>query len=356
MFHIHRWTGIVCAIPLAIILISGTVAVYKDEIDEALNPSLLVVQPGSGHVPIDSAFAAVNDVSRPVTRIELPALDHQPYSLFRPGVARTVEQVAVDPYRGAVLGARRVDTNFAYVLRQIHLRFYYFGATGRIVVGVFGVIMLISGITGLILYPRFIRAQKWHTVRWSRGPQWVHSDLHKLLGIATLLLNILWAFTGAVLGLENLANYHKPTQRLLHPQPSVRASSSILRVSLDGVVAKSRVAIEGFVPSSLTIPIRGRAPLVVYGNTHGGWTSKQSSWVAFDASTGAVLETHDEGRARMVTQVYNLHDPLHFGYFAGQLSKGIWFLFGILVSALPVTGIYVWWFKMRRMSPHTGAG
>ncbi|HBY60905.1 MAG TPA: hypothetical protein DEH78_13870 [Solibacterales bacterium] len=343
LFRIHRWTGLVAGIPIAVILVSGTVVVFKDEIDEFANPRLLVVQPARSRVPIDQALASV----LPVQSITLPVEPHRPYLAYRRSSNGGNEQVAIDPYRGTVLGARPANGHLADILRQLHVRFYFFGATGRIVVGALGLILCLSGITGLILYPRFLRGQSWRSIRMRRGAQWANSDIHKLAGIVTLAVNLLWALTGAVLGLENLAAYYRPAQKYLHPQPTVRASTSPSRVTLENALATAAHAIDGFTPRSLSFPSRAGQPVVVHGNVHGAWSAPASSWVALDPATGAVLETHDERAAHLATQIYNLHDPLHFGYFGGAATRWLWFVAGAFVSVLPITGYAVWWLKRR---------
>lgn len=344
---------------MAVILISGTVVVFKDEIDEFLNPGLLAVTPVSRPLPLDSIAATLSGSGAPVTQLVLPGEPQRPILALRQSRFKTLEQVAIDPYRGTILGVRPANGHIADILRQLHVRFYFFGATGRIVVGAFGVILAISGITGLLLYPRFVRAQRWREVRWSRGGQWIASDLHKLLGIVTLLVNLLWAVTGAVLGLENFAAYYRPARELLHPSPSVTVEPGRpLRASLDAAVETASSAIPGFRASSITLPARKNSggPLVVYGNTHGSWTAPGSSWVALDPLDGRVLQVHAEDRSSVVTRIYNLHDPLHFGYFAGSFSRWLWLFTGTLVSTLPATGIYLWWAKRKRRQPWTNQG
>jgi uncharacterized iron-regulated membrane protein len=345
LFRIHRWTGLLAGIPIAIILISGTLAVFKDEIDELLNPHLLVVQPAPSRLPIDEALAPV----LPAQSVTLPDEAHRPYLVYRRAPSGKTEQVTVDPYRGVILGARPPNGHVADILRQLHVRFYFFGATGRIVVGVFGLVLAVSGITGLILYPRFIRGtQRWHSIRWLRGAQWVNSDIHKLAGIVTLAVNLLWALTGAVLGLENLTAYYRPAQKYLHPQPTVRASGAPPQVSLEAALSAAARAIEGFTPRSLSFPSAPTKPLTVFGNTAGNWTAPGSSWVALDPASGAVLQTHDERLAHPVTRVYNLHDPLHFGYFGGSATRWVWLILGAFVCVLPITGYAIWWLKVIR--------
>ena len=88
-----------------------------------------------------------------------------------------------------------------------------------LLVGFFGLTLLLSTLTGLLIYARFIKGVKWWRVRRGRGPQVSSSDWHKLIGILSLAFNLVIAVTGAVLGLENLARYAPEVGEKLHPQP-----------------------------------------------------------------------------------------------------------------------------------------
>src|SRR5690606_23541611 len=126
-------------------------------------------------------------------------------------------QLMVDPYTAEVLGTRDYSASFVFVLRQLHLRFFAFGWQGRVVVGAFGLVLLVSIVAGLLIYGRFIRAlPRWWSIRRGRGLQIAASDLHKLVGIVALAFNIVIASTGAVLGLENLARYSPRVSHALH--------------------------------------------------------------------------------------------------------------------------------------------
>lgn len=350
LFQLHRWTGVLAALPIFIILVTGVPAVYKDEIDRMVYPALLQVTPGSSRIPLDQARQTLERQGFRISSLALPDRpDSSLMSYVRDAQGRNL-QAFVDPYRGDFLGSRPANGHIADIIRQTHVRFFYFGANGRIVVGAFGIVLFLLGASGLLLYPRFMRRQKWTEIRWRRGPQWLHADLHKLIGISTLALNLLWAVSGAVLGLENLATYHKPTQRLLHPVPTVKVNAP-LQASLDALVATASGRVPNFQPNIIQMPSAKGGPVVITGNVRGTWTAPSSSFVALHPQTGVVLEVHDERRAHAITQTYNLMDPFHFGTFMGEPSRVVYFVAGILVSLLPITGIALWLYKRRHQKP-----
>jgi uncharacterized iron-regulated membrane protein len=343
------WTGLLTGLFIFVICLTGAVAVFRAEIDRALTPAK-VVAPGPARASLDDLLAAARREfpGGEVTYINFPAAEHEAYSVW---VERAGEshEVFADPYTGRVTGSRTGE-NFANVLRQLHVRFYYFGWQGRVVVGFFGLTLLVSTLTGLLIYARFIKGMRWWRVRRGRGPQVSSSDWHKLVGILSLAFNLVIAVTGAVLGLENLARYAPEVGKKLHPQPR-REVLDNPPATLEGMipageaVARARAALEGFEPTYVEMPVAGSSHFLVYGNDHNRLTNAGASFVVVDTRTGAVLDAHSARRAEPVTRAYNLMEPLHFGDFAGVPVKILYLLFGLTASFLSVTGYVVWALK-----------
>jgi uncharacterized iron-regulated membrane protein len=161
---------------------------------------------------------------------------------------------------------------------------------------------------------------------------------------------LILGLTGAVLGLENLAPYHKPTQALIHPRPlneKELAPPSTLenRLSVDRIIENARNSLPGFAPKSINFPKAGKNHFVVYGNITGRFERAGASFMVLDTASGAVLQTHNAALVPRVTWLYNLNEPLHFGDFSGAWLKWTYFVFGLAASALTVTGLWLWLLK-----------
>lgn len=364
LFAIHRWTGLLAGLVILFLSVTGAALVFIDEIDEAMYPSLLTSAPGDERVSPDRALAAVRDAypDATVNRVELPRDDGSVYVMMTGMVdgPERFNQVMVDPYTGMVTGTRHMQASLPFILRQIHLRFFYFGWKGRVVVGFFGLVLLISCVTGFFIYGRFIRAlPRWWSIRRDRGFQISTSDWHKLVGIVSLVFNLVIAVTGAVLGLENLSRFSDTVQEAIHPAPGPEARAD-LPVSLEAAIPLSHAlagaegALAGFVPTAVNLPRAERSHYVVYGNTN-PVAMAGASTVHVHALTGQVLHRHDESAARVVTQAYNWMDPLHFGNWGGVWSKLLYLVFGLTTAFLAISGFIVWYMKKRRRTRRPAA-
>jgi len=353
----HKWSGLVTSVLVFIICLSGAVDVFKEEIDRAVTPAKRV-ELSTSRASLEAAFAEVQRQypAAKLDRIELlPERNDTAYVVN--GTERGERlQVFVNPYTGRITGARRGET-LANVLRQLHLRFYFFGFWGRVVVGVFGVTMLFSTVSGLMIYFRFMRGI------WSRGLHWWSlrqgwqlstSDLHKLVGVASLVFNLLIALTGGLLGLENLTRYTPNLQRTLDHRPQVIAAAKggrknlgQPRVALDEALRVSRTTLPGFVPNTIAFPATMPGALLIYGTMGRPLDQGNASFVIVGPE-GKTLEQFSQKDGTTANTLNYLLMPLHFGAFAGMTMKIIYFVFGLTGAFLSLTGVMLWCMKQRR--------
>jgi uncharacterized iron-regulated membrane protein len=357
----HKWTGLITGVFLFFLAFTGAVAVFKHEIDWLVTPALRV-EPQARRASLDEVMKNARDLYL--------GLELQGIQLSRDArtahVINAVEkatdrgangeaarwQIFADPYSGKVTGARTGET-LSNVIRQTHVRFYYFGAWGRVAVGAFGLALLVSTVTGLLIYGRFMKAVFARGLRfWEiRRDNWkfVTSDWHKLVGILTLFFNLVFAVTGAVLGLENLARYAPKLQRKIHPLPTIKPPQAVNPdFSLDAAITNARAALAGFEPDGVVLAKAGRWHLTVHGKVAGRFERDNSSFVLIDTAGGQPLETFAAARVGTLTVAYNTMEPLHFGNFAGLWLKVVYLLVGLITSLLSVSGFVLWRIKARR--------
>jgi uncharacterized iron-regulated membrane protein len=278
----------------------------------------------------------------------------------------------VDPYTGAIQGERIPSGGYFssvyQFLRQTHVRLLM-GLWGRVFVGVLGVSLVLSCLTGLYIYRGWMK--KMFTLRLGAGlgNRTTWAEAHKFIGVWSLLFNILIGVTGAVLGIENLVNqieskWVKPRAKSVATAnaetpaatPAARRAAAppanAAMLPLDTLLAKAREAFPDLTPRTITFPARAGAPLGIRGEVPSMLVAqshvRSANGITLDSSTGAVINKVDGRTNTGWKRAYWMIDPLHFGYFGGMPTKVIWFVLGLTPSVLALTGTWMWWKRRSR--------
>lgn len=348
VYRWHQWLGLGAGVFLVIIGFSGAVAVFKEEIDWLVTPALRVpaetpAQPTAPDALITSLHAAY-----PTARLEVLHLSsrtgyaHRAYLKLPDGGI----EAFLDPASGAVRGDRPTGAGYTTTLqnfiRQFHVRLLL-GAWGRVFVGFFGVVLALSCVTGLWIYRGWLKHA--FRLRWrgaSTRTRW--SDAHKLVGVWSLVFNLVIGGTGAVLGLENLAGNvrrHWLDRPAVSPIPRATAPGPALPAG--ELAARARAAFPDLRVQALIFPRQPGQPFMVRGNTPARLVARNMNYVALDPASGAILAQADGRAARGWERLYMTFDPLHFGYFGGYWTKIPWFILGLTPGVLSLSGFWLWW-------------
>jgi uncharacterized iron-regulated membrane protein len=343
-FRFHSWLGIVSGVFMLVIAWSGALVVFNDEIEWLLNPAVRA-DPALGVRPLD----ARHPDRRFAIHFQIgPHWAHTAYVYE----GRRQRFLQIDP---ATAEIRRDDVmegytfNVAYFLRQLHIRLLM-GYWGRVFVGVFGVTLVLSVLSSLWIYREWL--QSLVRVRRGHGRRILYMDVHKAIGLWALAFNLVFGVTGAVLGLENL--YYRIWPAAPRPPATFRVAP-VLAAPLTPGQALARVEARDprFRPTSIEVPPEG--PIVVRGDHPSVFIAEGASEYAVQRTTGVVALVVDARRAPRPEYLYNLLDPLHFGYFgerfglvAGYAVEVLWVVVGLAPGVLAITGGVMWLERQRR--------
>ncbi|MGD9903380.1 MAG: PepSY-associated TM helix domain-containing protein [Vicinamibacterales bacterium] len=352
-FRIHSWLGIITGVFLLAIAWSGSLVVFNDEIEWLLNPAVRA-DPAAGVRPLDEVAAAIR-ARHPGRRFAIhPQIGRRWAHTAYVYEGRRQRFLQIDPATAAI---RRDDAmegytfNVAYFLRQLHVRLLM-GFWGRVFVGLFGVTLVLSVLTSLVVYREWLRSL-WR-LRRGHGRRVLHMDLHKAVGLWTLGFSLLFGITGAVLGLENLYYRIRPAAPR-SPAIFTTAPPLGMPLTVDGALRRVTTRDRRFRPTAIEVPPEG--PFVVRGNHPGAFIADGASEYQVHAGTGVVRQVVDARRAPRREYLYNLLDPLHFGYFgerwgvvAGYAVEIVWCLAGLAPGVLAMSGGVMWLERQRRRS------
>lgn len=350
LFKWHSYAALITMLPLVIISITGSILVFKVEIDSWLRPA---------HMQVDSSDSSqrqnLDDLMEEVlaknTDFELGG-----WELFDDKIRtdagylikRNTDQwfkVYINQYTKALLSSPQpMDHYLTDWLLELHYSFLLH-LKGAVLGLICALIMLFLGISGIILYRHFWR--KLFTLRYNSAKRILFSDIHKFIGIISSPVLILTALTGAywnLIGIIHEIDEHSGDEHSYITQPLYSPD-----ISFESLRLQSGNEIANFQAGYLAIPHEAEEQIVFYGEVPSSnpFNSEYASLVTFDKITGKLVGTHDIRTADTLSVFLDSFRKLHFGYFGGILTRILWCLLGLMPVFLAFTGLYLYWQRKK---------
>lgn len=223
---LHGAIGILAGLFLVIMGLTGSAIVFHQEIDRALNPDLMQVQPQGERVTLES-FLTQAQSALPDSRLEsvqLPQTPEETYHLSFHSSDEVWRDMAVHPYTGEILGIRRSDRTLIGFLYAIH-HDLLIGKIGLYLVGFSGILLMVQASTGLMLWTGWRKLASGVRIRWSAPPRLLSFDLHNVSGFVSNLFLLIIGFTGLVIVIAHIVLEPPATDQLPPPfQPTIAIS------------------------------------------------------------------------------------------------------------------------------------
>jgi len=343
---VHKWIGLILAILIIPISLSGSLLVWHDWVDEAVNPQRYEV---TADVPAlaptayaASALAALAPGER-IASIRYPDAEEggpvivsasQPPREGAGGGRPMRTSVWLDPGTGRVLDKASGNAGLVQFMHALHGSLTIPG-WGRTIVGWVGVFMFVSCLTGIWLW--------WPvTGSFTRGFRWkrqnsTNANLHHLSGFWIAIPLAMLSLTGFWISFPSVFGMFEASQpkgggppdraRAMRAQPLERTA-----MTADAALAAAQPLATG--------------PLVVIN-----WPTDQAGdWKISFARDGGPAEVSvaDSGgtatppRPPRPETNARLMRRLHDGTGMGMVWQVIIFIGGIIPALLAVTGIVMW--------------
>lgn len=371
--NIHLYLGLLIGAVWVLLGLTGSINVFRWDIDEWLNPELIVANPQTSPQSLDQIFQAV--------RAAYPARSGT-WSLEMPRhtagmiMARHFQQagsdhellfVSVNPYTSEIV-ASRFYSDFGFLVTWLYALHstLFLGGSGPQIVGVFALLLIVSLVSGAYLWwPKPGKFKQALTIKRRAGIKRLNYDIHKLTGVFGFLLLMTVAFSGACLV---YSKYLRPAVALLSPinggfnpqppPPKGLHSTIVYEVKPISLTQAVAIATQVFPDAAVRFLKTPADKNGFYGiqmrqsNEASQFFTTTSVWV--DQFSGEILAVRDPNQFTAGETFLNLIWPLHNGEVLGLSGRILVFVTGFMPLVLYVTGVIRWLQKRRAKRAKAG--
>ena len=349
-FQLHGWFSLPIWLIFCFVCITGTVAVFSHELTWLTNPASRATNPDNLPAkPTAELVAAVEQA--------YPMADVGTVMVFEPYLVNAIiftdhdkpQAIAyVNQYTGEI---QQVNQGITFIgfMRSLHgwLLFPWQSSysIGYYLVSAMALVMLGALVTGLIIYKNFWRSFTQPKIRFNQGKKTVLTDLHRLAGVWSIWFLIVMSATG-LWYLVQAVMWHadidiEPHAPLVAAE-QVPASQTQPPVSFADAMQIARQRFPDFQPSYVMLPEHNRGMYNLMGGGEHIFYDQYSYTLSINPWTGDIAQEKSPASMTGLQTVMHIADPLHYGTLGGIWTKAIWFLFGLLLSGMSITGFMIW--------------
>lgn len=371
MLAVHGWSGVFLGMLLYAVIVTGVASVFAEEIADWSSP---LEQVPAERFPANTG-ALLKDVARTVPAefqegvFAFPRAGGRLYAFFHRDekdaggkpIIRGV-QVDIDPTSGQVIhrvegtGDDVDDKDYANALSnffiEMHVRLHVPDPWGLLLTGVLGLAMMVAAVTGFVIHRHLIK--ELFTLRRHKEKLLSMRDAHVVAGTWNLPFAFILAFTGSFysfsgsIGIPVMAmiafggDQDKAIEAVVgNPPASDPTPAAVGDIDAMLLDARRRAGAEisfismehwGRADAHMSVfmqPAEGKllGTSYTYNGVSGAWLSEKPTLGKVPSAGGSL---------------WALMAPLHFGNFAGVLSKGVWFALGFAGAYVTFTGMLLW--------------
>lgn len=364
---IHLWLGLSSGLIVVFLGITGCILAFENEIRRMTESYQFVTVESKVFLPpsVLKTEAEKHLSGKKVNGIEYRAKGMSAVAYYYDSL--NYKQVALNPYSGAVLKVKNMNTDFFRVVLNGHFYLWLPPNIGQPIVASATLIFLIMMITGLVLWwPRNKAAGKQRfSVKWNARWRRVNYDLHNVLGFYMTWIAIFIAVTGLVWGFEWFAkSFYWATSggKVLAEHVNPRSDTTFAKNNMLDVA--DRLWLEMKQKSNdkenvaVYYPLTSTDPLEV-GVNHRPGTYYNADYIHYDQYSGKELAAPGPyekpfKEASVADKIVRMNYDIHVGAILGLPGKIIAFLASLIAASLPITGFYIWWGRRNKNNKGNG--
>jgi uncharacterized iron-regulated membrane protein len=352
----HLWLALSAGLFFVLIGLTGSISVYREGLDEFLNPQLVVDNPHGEWQSLDRIMASVRN-AHPKRygswTLEMPTSPHGMVTAWFEKPTETYFElyaplmVSVNPYTAEVVASRFWGQTATTWLLDLHTQLLM-NRFGWNIVGILGALLMLSVCSGLYLwwpgYKNVVSALK---INHRTSVIKLLFDVHRVTGVLIAPVLIVLALTGVMLSYPGFLEKLVGTTGMAHGETGRSiASTANPNDHPTGLESAEFIARGSFPRSTLrrvTTPA-GDSGIYRINLRQAGEINQRhpftTVWV--DRWSGQTREVRDPYQFSAAETALTWVWPLHTGEALGHKARFIWFLSGFGLCFLYVSGVLRW--------------
>ncbi|MGQ0620494.1 MAG: PepSY-associated TM helix domain-containing protein [Panacagrimonas sp.] len=396
LLAIHGWSGVLLGLLLYAVILTGVVAVFAEEIGNWSSP--LKQETAAPFPPgLDARLRELATQVDPKFHEELsffPNAGGRIQAFFHhhvrvEGEAQPQEfgvefdlhpqtLALMDRREGSFdddISPRQTSDALADFLVKLHVSLHIPDPWGSFVTGILGLAMMVAAVTGFLMHRHLFR--ELFTLRRFREALLARRDAHVIAATWNLPFAFVLAFTGSFFSFSGavgiplmaMVAFGGDQTALLETiigTPPAENTAPAAPGNLDAMIADARARTRAE-PTFVAVEHYGRADARVTLFTEAEDGALNGRSLVYDGPSGRFVQ--EKPFLGLVPSaggaLFGLMGPLHFGNFAGVLSKAVWFALGFASAYVALTGMLLWttrraespaWRRMARAVHWVGFG
>jgi uncharacterized iron-regulated membrane protein len=356
---VHLWTSLLLGTVVLAIMLSGTLLMFRAELEPIIYRDLYRVSSGSP-VRLDEVIEAVQKAFPKVfvEDLELPAMTHGAIRVNVKDFTGPSGRVFVDPNSGKVNGFQAAGSSLFDWLVLLHTKLFWDAGyySGNRLVGYVGLALVLMLLTGLVLWiPRITQWRHAFALRRKNAFIWNH-DVHKLVGLLVMIPLL------AIISVIFPTTFYQDANNALTAIGYPRGAGAELRPYKSGAPA----TLEQLVRTAESIEAGAQAVRVKPGSETKVRISSRDDVsrnsgkyqgdleITLGRDNGRIITVEDTRKWGVLARAIDspLRLGIHMGTWGGWITRLLEFMVSIGTLCLAWTGVRQWWIKrgLRRKS------
>lgn len=362
---LHTWAGLLLGWLLYAVFLTGTLSFFQEEITFWMKPELHASMPNPQSTERLVAKVQMLAPNAAQWTLTLPgdrnaAAQAQWFDIGQPIVKRGGHSIALDAGSAEPVTPRQ--TRGGSFLYRFHFELYGMPRVlARWIIGIATMVMLVAIVSGVITHKKIFK--EFFTFRPRKGQRsWL--DAHNATAVLALPFHLMITYSGLLLLMFMLmpwavtSAYRADTQAFFNesggrgargaPAPAAGEPNTHMPHSPLTDLAPLLAHAEQRWPrgvASISVSRPGQPNAVIELRERGGDSlidRGSSERLRFDGVNGALLSSPPTPAISTTNALYNVFSSLHLIRFAGAPLRWLFFISGVIGTAMIVTGLVLW--------------